>query len=466
MRRRLQTQLTLTISFVVVLSIALISVLANVLIRDAFERNAIAQRDVRSQDIVTNLSSQYDSAADLWDAGFVHGVGMFALYDGYVIRLYDPSGAVVWDAENHDMTLCNQIMTEISERMEQAIPMRDAGFSTQEFELISNGQYVGKVEITSYGPFFFSESDVRFLDALNVILVVIALLSLGFSILAGWLLSRQISRPMTDIVHLATQISEGNYGIQSETETDTIELHELVTAVNHMSDSLRRQEDLRKQLTTDVAHELRTPLTSVASYLEAMMEGVWEPTPERLRSCHEEIGRISALVAELEKLAQVENDNGRRSVEQIDLLAIAGIAADTFTAEAMKRNINIQVDGSSSVIPGDRDRIHQVITNLLSNAIKFSKDGGHVQVSVTDHEKHGTLTVQDDGIGIPEKELSLVFERFYRTDKSRNRKTGGAGIGLTIAKSIVTAHGGTLEVQSTLNQGSVFTVTLPKQVNT
>ncbi len=464
MLRRLQTQLSLTISLVVVLSIALISVLANVLIRDAFEKNAVAQRDVRSQDIVTNLSSQYDSAADQWDPSFVHGVGMFALYDGYVIRLIDQGGNIVWDAENHDMALCNQIMEEISDRMDRAIPLRDAGFSTLEFDLVSDGQYVGKVEITSYGPFFFTENDVRFLEAINVILVVIALLSLGFSILAGSLLSRQIARPMTDTVHLATQISDGNYGIQSDTRTDTIELHELVTAVNHMSDSLRRQEDLRKQLTTDVAHELRTPLTSVSSYLEAMIEGVWEPTPERLRSCHEEISRIASLVAELEKLAQVENDNGKRSVEPFDLYHVAGVAADTFTAEAMKRGITIQVDGTSCVIPGDKDRIQQVITNLLSNAIKFSRDGGRIRVTVEDRELQGTLTVRDDGIGIPEDEIPLVFERFYRTDKSRNRKTGGAGIGLTIAKSIVTAHGGTIDVRSKLNQGSTFTVTLPKIV--
>lgn len=464
MLRRLQTQLSLTISLVVVLSIALISVMANVLIRDAFEKNAIAQRDIRSQDIVTNLSSQYDSSADQWDASFVHGVGMFALYDGYVIRLFDQGGNIVWDAENHDMALCNQIMEEISDRMDRAIPLRDAGFSTREFDLISDGQYVGKVEITSYGPFFFTENDVRFLEALNVILVVIALLSLGFSILAGSLLSRRIARPMTDIVHLATQISDGNYGIQSDTKTDTIELLELVTAVNHMSDSLRRQEDLRKQLTTDVAHELRTPLTSVSSYLEAMIEGVWEPTPERLRSCHEEISRIASLVAELEKLAQVENDNGKRSVEPFDLYHVAGVAADTFTAEAMKRGITIQVDGTSCVIPGDKDRIQQVITNLLSNAIKFSRDGGRIRVTVEDRELQGTLTVRDDGIGIPEDEIPLVFERFYRTDKSRNRKTGGAGIGLTIAKSIVTAHGGTIDVRSKLNQGSTFTVTLSKIV--
>ena len=462
MRRGLRTQLTVTITFIALITVAVISLLSNLFINIEFEKYVKEQQKVRSEDIVANLSRQYNSLTGQWDMGYIHGAGMFALYEGYVIRLSDKDGAVVWDAENHDMSLCNQIMNDITKRMEEKRPNLQGGITTQEYDLMQNGQTVGKVAIRSYGPYFLSENDFRFLNTLNLLLFIIGILSMVGSLLAGGILAKRITRPITKTAHIATQIAEGNYRIRFGGRVKIRELDELVTAVNHMAVSLDTQESLRKRLTTDVAHELRTPLTAISSHLEAMLEGVWQPTPARLQSCYEEIGRISGLIADLEKLAQVENENLTLHKIPLDLLELAHTVSGNFESESAKKRITLCVYGESSTVAADMDRLYQVITNLLSNAIKYTPENGQVQITVKDMPESGILTVTDNGIGIPKDELPLIFERFYRTDKSRNRKTGGAGIGLTIAKAIVIAHNGKIEAESEAGQGSCFTVTLPK----
>jgi signal transduction histidine kinase len=465
MRQGLRTQLTKTIVLIVLITITLISILSNILIKIEFDKYAEKQQENRSEDIVANLSSQYNSLTRRWNTGYVHGVGMYALYEGYVLRLYDHSGALVWDAEDHDMALCKQIMDEITDRMEKIRPGLKGEFVSKDYDLKQNGQNVGKVTITYYGPYFLSESDSQFLNALNLVFIVIGGLSLLSSLIVGGYLAKRISRPIVKTAHIAKQIAEGSYNIRFEGKTKTRELEELITAVNHMADSLNRQENLRKQLTTDVAHELRTPLTAIASHLEAMIDGIWETTPERLKSCYEEIGRISGLVADMESLARMESDILKLKKISFDLLELAHAVSSHFEIESTKKNISLKIQGEPSQIDADRDRINQVIVNLLSNAVKYTPENGHICITVKDTPENSILTVEDNGIGIPKDELPLIFERFYRTDKSRNRKTGGAGIGLTIAKSIVTAHGGKIEVESELDHGSRFIITLPKCLN-
>ena len=465
MRHGIRTQLTMTITLIVLTMVALISILANIFINIEFEKHAEEQQKTHIQNLVDNLTRQYNGLTQQWDTGYVHGVGMYAMYDGYIMKLYDQDGGTVWDAENHDMALCKEIMDEISDRMEEKRNNLKSGFVSSEFDLKQNGRVIGKVSITYYGPFFYSEGDFKLLSALNLILFIIGTLSLISSFAAGFFLAKRISRPIIKTAHIAAKIADGNYDIRFEGKTKTRELDELVTAVNNMASSLDRQENLRKQLTTDVAHELRTPLTAVSSHLEAMIDGLWEPTPERLKSCYEEIGRLSGLISDMESLAQIESDNLKLLKSPVDLLELASTVGGNFEIESTKKNISVEIQGESTVVYADRDRLNQVIINLLSNAVKYTPENGQVRISVKNTTENGIITVEDNGIGIPEDELPLIFERFYRTDKSRNRKTGGAGIGLTISKAIVNAHEGKIEVTSSVEHGSCFTITLPKNKN-
>lgn len=457
--RSLRSQLTLTMLFILLLTVGLIGFSSNWFISREFVKYITAQERSRSENIVADLEKRYNSFGQGWNADYVHTIGMYSLYDGYILKIYDANGKMVWDAENHDTSLCGQVMDEISVRMKNL--GQSGGFVAHTYDIRQGSQKVGTVSVTYYGPYFLSEHDFTFLSAMNAILLSVGVLAAGASIFVGALLARRIARPITKTAYIAKQIAEGNYGIRFESSIKTRELGELVTAINHMAEAISNQENLRKRLTTDMAHELRTPLTAVSSHLEAMIEGLWEATPERLQSCHDEVKRLGALVADLEQLAKIEGDTLKLHKTTVDFLGIARTVAENMAAEISKKNLSLSVIGAPTMISADQLRIHQVITNLLSNAIKYTPEGGSIQLEVTDTPHSGILRVRDTGIGIPREELSLVFERFYRTDTSRNRKLGGAGIGLTIVKSIVTAHEGTISAESDAG-GSCFTVSIPK----
>lgn len=459
--KSLRKQLSLSILLTLLITIGLIGLLSNWFINREFEKYITELGRERRENIVDDLGRQFDGFKRNWKLDYVHAIGMNALYDGYILKLYDAGGNMVWDAENHDMSLCGQIMNEISARMEE----RGAagGFVDNTYEIDQNGKKVGAVSIKYYGPFFMNEADFNFINVMNTVLLVIGILSSACSVVVGCLLARRISRPVTKTAYIAKQISKGNYDIRFEPGTRIRELDDLADAINHLSDALKSQEKLRKQMTADVAHELRTPLTALSSHLEAMIEGLWDATPERLKSCHEEVKRLGTLVEDLGQLAKIEGENLVLNKFRMDLFEIVHTVSDTMKGEISKKNLTLSIKGSPVFAEADKNRFSQVVANLLSNAVKYTPEGGAIEIEVYETDRLGIVKVTDTGIGIPETELPLIFERFYRTEKSRNRKSGGAGIGLAIVKSIVNAHGGTVTVDSIKEQGSCFTVSIPKE---
>ncbi|MEY8353601.1 ATP-binding protein [Lachnospiraceae bacterium 54-53] len=457
--KSLRKQLSLSILLTLLATVGLIGLLSNWFINREFEKYITELGRERRENIVDDLSSQYDVFKRSWRLDYIHAIGMNSLYDGYILKLYDLNGNMVWDAENHDMSLCGQIMDEISDRMEERGSA--GGFVDHIYEVDQSGKKVGTVSIKYYGPFFMNEADFNFINVMNTLLLVIGIFSSACAVVVGCLLARRISRPVTKTAYIAQQISKGNYDMRFEPGTRIRELDDLGAAINQLSGALGEQENLRRQMTADVAHELRTPLTALGSHLEAMIEGLWEATPERLKSCHEEVKRLGTLVADLEQLAKIEGDNLVLNKSDVDLLEVVRTVSDTMNGEITKKELTLSVEGESAIVEADRNRLGQVIANLLSNAIKYTPEGGTIQILVSKTEHKGVVKVKDTGIGMRPEELPLIFERFYRTDKSRNRKSGGAGIGLAIVKSIVTAHGGTVTAESEEERGSCFTVTLP-----
>lgn len=464
MKKSLKTQLALTIAAVVLVTVALISILSNIFINQQFKDYISQQQEKKTKEIVSNLSQQYSEPQNQWNTDFIHTIGMYALYDGYIIKVYEDDGSSVWDAQSHDMTLCNQVMMDISDRMQKKYPRMEGEFTSTDYELTQKQKVVGSVTISYYGPYFLSENDFQFLSALNGILIGTGSFSLIFALVIGWLLAKKLSRPIAETISSTREIADGNYNIRFDGDTKTRELDELVTSVNHLAGFLNKQEGLRKQLTADVAHELRTPLTTVSTHLEAMIEGVWEPDTERLKSCHEEIQRITNLVKDLERLAKVESGSLKLNKSLVDLRETAERIKGNFETDIYHKNLDVKIEGSSRLL-ADQERISQVITNLLSNAIKYTPDYGKIEVKLEEKEETVVLQVIDNGIGISEEEQPFVFERFYRADKSRNRKTGGAGIGLAIVKAIVNAHGGKVEVYSAIEKGSKFVVIIPRNLH-
>lgn len=462
MKQSLKTKLSLAITAVVLFNAVLISLLANYFINEQFNNYIYRQQELKTGEIVSSLNQQYDVKTNTWNTDFIHTIGMSALYQGYIIKVYDIQNKPIWDAESHDMSLCKQIMDDISNRMELKYPRMNGEFTSNTFHLTRGTDVLGYVSIGFYGPYFLSENDFKFLDSLNIVLLIIGMFSLVFSIIIGFFIAKRLSNPILKTVDATKQISDGNYKIRISEKTDTKEINMLVLSVNNLAESLDRQEKLRKQLTEDVSHELRTPISILQSHVEAMIEGIWQPTTDRLQSCNDEIIRIGSLVGEIESLAKLDNDIQKINKSKISISEIMTKNLNGFEAMIKEKNLHISVHNDCSELQADAEKINRVIINLLSNAIKYTDDGGNIDINIYETKDSTVLSIRDTGIGISSDEMPYIFERFYRTDKSRNRKTGGSGLGLSIVKSIVEAHGGKVSAESQPNQGSCFKVTLPK----
>lgn len=461
--KSLRAKLSSIILVIVILTIAIISFLSNYFINRQFTNYIIRQQQLKTQIIQSSLSQQYTPSTNKWNIEYIQAVGMLSLYEGYMIKIYDKDNNVLWDAQAHDMNLCNEIMDDISKRMRISYPQLGDELISSDYQLIQDGEVVGLVSISYFGPFFLNENDFQFLSSLNTILISVGFISLVVSLIVVSIMAKRISKPILKTVDVTKQIASGRYEARLEETSDTRELDMLVNSINYMAVSLETMEKLRKRLTEDVAHELRTPIAILQSYIEAMTEGIWDATPERLQSCYEEVIRMGKLVGDLENLAKLEGDNLKLDKQKIDLYSLVEKTVANLDGDISDKNIKVEILGEHIKIFADYDRIRQVVVNLLSNAIKYSNEDCNIIFKMFEKSHFAGFTIQDNGMGIPKEELPYIFERFYRADKSRNRATGGSGIGLTIVKSIIKAHGGQITVESTLGEGSKFTVTLPKE---
>ncbi|MBR1854184.1 MAG: HAMP domain-containing histidine kinase [Lachnospiraceae bacterium] len=460
---RLRTILSAQFVLLVIVTVILISIVSGTMISRQFEDYVTNQQKTEAGDLAESIESQYDSENGGWNIDYVHGMGMYALKDGFIIKLYDRAGNILWDAENHDMTLCHEVMNAITVRMQEKQPDLKGNFVSYQYDLKKQGEIVGLLEVSYYTPYFMDENDFQFVTALNRILIAVGAVALIVAVILGILMADRITHPLSKVIHMTRRISNGDYEARIDVDGKTVELSELTDSVNHMAASLCEQENLRKQLTSDVTHELRTPVANISSYMEMMIDEVMEPTPERLQSCYNELNRLSGLISDLERLKNEEMTDIVLEKEKVGLRNLAYTVIKSFESQIREKNIEVKVSGEESFVWADAGRIQQVLANLLSNAVKYTDDGGRILVVIEDHEDSGIVCLQDSGIGIPQADLERIFERFYRTDKSRARKTGGAGIGLSIVKAIVQAHKGTITCESEMGKGSRFIVTLPKK---
>ena len=464
MKYSLKHKLALAIALVALISVAFATMLSSYIIRDEFNGYIARQQEQRTQGLVTSLEMQYRANGGAWDAGFVHALGMAALDDGYIIRVEDATGVTVWDAQSHDTSLCEDIMRSISERMGSEFPHIDGSFESHEIILGSGEGSFGKLIIGYYEPFFLDENDFGFIRMLNGVTVGAGALAIALASVAGLLLAANISRPLHKAAEASRQISGGNYKVKLDERADTTEIGMLVKSINQLASSLDRQDDIRRRLVEDVSHEIRTPVAILQTHIESMVEGIWQPTSEHLQSCYEEVLRIGQLMGDIEGLKKAGVGGTALEKTEFRIMAAVKRAVEGFEMEIRRKGLNVGISGDDVTVVADEGRISQVIVNLMSNAVKYTEEGGSIGIQVTGSDDTVKVSVTDDGAGIPEDELPFIFERFYRADKSRNRKTGGSGLGLAIVKSIVEEHDGTVSAESGPGQGTKFEVTLPRQL--
>ncbi len=327
--------------------------------------------------------------------------------------------------------------------------------------LMSHDEIIGYALIAA-PPRGLSPPERNYLENTNRALLVGIMGASTVSILVGILLSRQLLSPLSQLTRAIIAIKSGDLQQQVIVNTKD-ELEQLAEAFNQMSAELHRANQLRQQMTADIAHDLRTPLHVIAGYVEAMRDGSLPATPERFDAINNETNLLKRLVEDLRTLSIADAGELKLIIQDISPGELLQQIKDTFEPLAKEQNIQIQIETSANVpdLHIDRERMIQVLSNLVSNALRYTPAGGTITLGIQSSQDVVMLIVQDTGAGIPQDQIDKVFERFYRVDEARHEIQGELGLGLAIVKSIVEAHSGTIQVTSQPGEGATFTITLP-----
>ena len=318
-------------------------------------------------------------------------------------------------------------------------------------------------------PFEGQPREVEFIESTNRTLLYGALMAAIIALLLGIFLSRTLTRPIRELTQATHAVSEGDLSQQVPIRSND-ELGELGKAFNKMSTELSRSVNARKQMTADIAHELRTPLSLILGHAEAVHDGVLPPTRENFEIIREEATRLEHLVDDLRILSLADAGELTINPQTIEPQRLLQEVAAIYQYQAQRKNITLDLDITSplSDIEVDPGRMTQVLTNILDNALRHTPEGGRIVLSAKDTNDQVELTIEDSGPGLKAEDIDRIFNRFYRTDSSRQRDgafPGGSGLGLAIARSIVQAHSGQLSAESEAGKGLKVIVRLPKKPN-
>lgn len=305
-------------------------------------------------------------------------------------------------------------------------------------------------------------SEQRFLQSVNQSLWIAALITMVLAVLLGFIFARRLTAPLKKLTAAASKIAEGDLPQSVPVDTQD-EIGQLAVTFNSMAESLATNNQLRRQLLSNISHELQTPLSVIQGNLEAMLDGVWKPKPDRIATLYNETFLLSRLINDLKDLSLAEIGQLELQRSSADLASLINQTVEVFQPQAREKGITINVNLPSSfpLLNIDGNRISQVLYNLMSNAIRYTPSGGRIEIKGETKPSFIIISMANTGAGILKEELPRIFDPFYRVDPSRSRKSGGSGIGLAIVKYLVEAHGGKVWARSKTGKGSTFYFSLP-----
>lgn len=466
LRYRLQTKLILSYMLLAVLTVGLISYLVNFSISSGFESYVINKHGRTVQALIEDLQYSYSTTGEFNLTGIEH-LGIAAIEDGLIIRIMDSSHNLIWSATDHNAGLCEAMITNVRLSMFDHDASWDGHYTEETYPLVVDDTAYAELTVGYLGPYYFNEEELYFLSSINRVLARVGIMALLLSSVIGVFMAGSITRPVKKIIRHLNRIHSVYTADAEPMTTHTSELQTLFESARSLEMRIHEQERLRKQLTQDMAHELKTPLTAIQGTLEAMIDGIYDTSAERLHSCHEEIIRIKDLVQEVESLSVIENRNLELNRSETDFEVILTDVYETlksgFESQSMTFDFTLQ-QGLMAMDPSrlllDTSKIKQVFLNLIENAVKYAGEGSEIIVTIDVDEDTLKVIFADNGIGVPEEELTYLFERFYRVDRSRTGHNG-LGIGLTVVKAIIQNHNGSIEARQTQPKGLTIAIELP-----
>jgi len=304
-----------------------------------------------------------------------------------------------------------------------------------------------------------------FLRSVNFAIIITTIIIIMIALILGTILISQITKPLKELTDAAESIARGNLLVRVEIPNED-ELGEMAGSFNFMAESLLKAEQWKQQLISDSAHELRTPVSLIQGQLEMMLEGVYKISKKNINSIYQESKRLTLLISELDNLSNADSGKLFLKIENKYIKEIAEHSIEMFQPLADEKGIKLvlNIQDYELRVNVDVQKIQQVFSNLLSNAVRYSPDNSTIEISIKSfREEKGYIKVciKDNGHGIRPENLEKVFERFYRIDSSRNRESGGSGLGLSICSSIIKLHNGRIWAEPGMKKGACLCFTLP-----
>lgn len=463
MKRTIKWQLLLSFVSLSFILVGAFSWITLNLLESHFADYVRERQESELEEYSTDLENLYQQNGT-WEENSqaIQRVGRNALQQAVIVKIYDEDGQLLWQPSPSEEEEANTQMQDHLLHMKKTVWDIESDYLQTRVTLYDGAEEIGTLEVQSVSPHAYTQHDALFISGMKSTVVLVALISLLIPLFFALLVAKKLSSPIVTINDFTKEIAKGHYSSLSLEETGIREIDDLLVSVNDLSLQLQHQQKIRNRLSSDIAHEIRTPLTTLKGNIEAMIDGVWEISEERLYRCYEEVSRITRLIGEIDRINELESQESQLQKTTFDLTELAQQIVDNFQPMLVENKLNCFVSGDRVFISADRDKIHQVLTNLLANAIKFTPSGGRIDLYVSQSKGTASFRIIDNGQGIPPEEVGQIFERFYMAEPSRNSKLGGQGIGLSIVKGIVNAHQGTISVDSIYGKGTTFTINLPK----
>jgi two-component system, OmpR family, sensor histidine kinase BaeS len=430
-------RLTLAFVLVAAVSVGLVATLAVIFANRDLSTLAQQRRTDLIRSLVADAASAYNTGTPNWGDADLQPALVLARYAGAEIAILDQSGQPVQASRpglNHTTDA-------------QHFPIRVADASV--------GTLV--IRFSDHGI----DASARHLQT-SLLLAVLAAVSVAclLALAVAAVASRRLTRPIAQLITTVRAVGRGDRSARVGAVDAPGEIRELAGSFDAMADTLAHQEQLRRDLVADIAHELRTPVAILQAGSEAMLDGVTAPSPDALKSLHEEVLRLARLVADLQTLAAADAAALNLTPSATDLGDITAAALDSLAPRFQAAQVDVvRTVQPEALVFGDPDRLRQVVLNLLTNAVKFTPAHGHISVTVAPSDGHVVLTVADSGVGIDAENLPQIFDRFWRGPNAAGLP--GTGVGLAIVAGLVHAHRGNISVRSEPGAGTAITVSLP-----
>ena len=458
----LSRKLILSFTFSIIISISITNFMSNTMINSKFDSYLIEEQNTRFERVRNDIKNLFlKEGTNISE----EDISEFAASEGIYIEINDTNNNILCHSNN-----INELRRGMMGNMMKRHRMMNSNnnnnkgeYVEKTFALIDEDNIIGNLVIGYIDNSYLTESALLFKNTLDTAFIVSGIIAVVIGLIISIFLSKSITKPLVRITNTANEMRIGNLNSRSIIKSNTKEVKELSNSINFLAETLEKQDELRKRYASDIAHELRTPLTTIKSYVEAIIDDVWDPSDENLTIIMDEVNSLNKLVEDLRNTFESKEIHTiiNKTIFNISQ-EIEGIVSTFRPIYQKKNHILLSSIKNDIEISMDKEKLKQIMYNLLSNSMKYLGENGKVKVSLSSDNNKIRIIIEDNGMGINKEALPHIFERFYRVDESRNKETGGTGLGLSITKTLVEAHGGNIHVESEFGIGTKFTIILPK----